>query len=76
MKTFTLEEAKQDLDKVLEHAKQGGTVIITGEDNQAYKLVSMYIPKKGPRKAGRLKGKIKITDEFYEPLPEFEPYTK
>ena len=76
MKTFTLEEAKQDLDKVLEHAKQGGTVILIGEDNQAYKLVSTHIPKKGPRKAGRLKGKIKITDEFYEPLPEFEPYTK
>ncbi len=76
MKTFTLAEAKQDLEKVLEHAKAGGTVIIIGEDDQAYKLVSTIIPKKGPRKAGRLKGKIKITDEFYEPLPEFDPYTK
>ena len=47
MKTFTLEEAKQDLDKVLEHAKQGGTVILIGEDNQAYKLVSTHIPKNG-----------------------------
>ena len=76
MKTFTVEEAKQNLDKVLEHAKEGGTVILIGEDDQAYKLVSTIIPKKGPRTAGRLKGKIKITDEFYEPLPEFEPYTK
>ncbi len=76
MKTFTLAEAKNDLEKVLEHAKAGGTVIIIGEDDQAYKLVSTIIPKKGPRKAGRLKGKIKITDEFYEPLPEFDPYTK
>ncbi len=76
MKTFTVEEAKQNLDAVLNHARQGGTVIIIGEDDKAYKLVSTIIPKKGPRKAGRLKGKIKITDEFYEPLPEFEPYTK
>ncbi len=76
MKTFTVEEAKQNLDAVLDHARQGGTVIIIGEDDKAYKLVSTIIPKKGPRKAGRLKGKIKITDEFYEPLPEFEPYTK
>ncbi len=76
MKTFTVEEARQNLDAVLNHARQGGTVIIIGEDDKAYKLVSTIIPKKGPRKAGRLKGKIKITDEFYEPLPEFEPYTK
>ncbi len=76
MKTFTLEEAKQDLDKVLEHATEGGTVILIGDNDQAYKLVSTILPKKGTRKAGRLKGKIKITDEFYEPLPEFEPYTK
>ncbi len=76
MKTFIVEEARQNLDAVLNHARQGGTVIIIGEDDKAYKLVSTIIPKKGPRKAGRLKGKIKITDEFYEPLPEFEPFTK
>jgi len=76
MKTFTVEEAKKNLDKVLEHVVEGGTVILIGEDNQAFQLVSTIVPKKGPRKAGRLKGKIKITDEFYEPLPEFEPYTK
>lgn len=75
MKTFTLEEAKQDLDKVLEHANQGGTVIIIGEDDKAYQLVSTIIPKKGPRKPGSAKGDMILTDEFFEPLPEFEPYT-
>ncbi|MYE26465.1 MAG: type II toxin-antitoxin system prevent-host-death family antitoxin [Chloroflexi bacterium] len=74
MKTFTVEEAKQNLDEVLEHANQGGTVILIGENDQAYKLVSTRIPKKGPRKAGSAKGQIIITDEFYEPLPEFKPY--
>ena len=74
MKKFTVEEAKQDLDKVLEHAKAGGTVIIIGEDDQAYQLVSTIYTKPGPRKAGLFKGQIKITDEFYEPLPEFKPY--
>ena len=74
MKTFTVEEAKQDLDKVLPHATEGGTVILIGDNDQAYKLVSTIIPKKGPRKAGSAKGKIIITDEFYEPLPEFKPY--
>ena len=74
MKTFTVEEAKQNLDEVLEHANQGGTVILIGDDEQAYELVSTIVPKKGARKAGLFKGQIKITDEFYEPLPEFKPY--
>ena len=74
MKTFTIEEAKQDLEAVLDHARAGGTVIIVDEDEKAYKLVSTIAPKNGPRKPGSAKGKIIITDEFYEPLPEFEPY--
>jgi len=74
MKKVTVDEAKENLDEVLEHAKEGGTVIIIGEDEQAYKLVATIIPKKGPRKAGLFKDQITITDEFYEPLPEFKPY--
>ena len=76
MKTFTVEEAKQNLDKVLEHAIEGGTVILIGENGQAFELVSTIVPNKGPRKAGSAKGKIIITDEFYEPLPEFKPYVE
>lgn len=76
MKSFTVDEAKQNLDDVLQHAKNGGTVIIIADDEQAYQLVATIAPKKGPRKAGRLKGQIKMTDEFYEPLPEFEPYSE
>ncbi len=76
MKTFTLEQAKQDLDKVLEHAKAGGTVIIIGEDDQAYELVATIYTEPGPRKPGSAKGEMILTDEFYEPLPEFKPYTK
>ena len=76
MKTFTVQEAKDNFDEVLKHAAQGETVFIVGDDRQAFELVATVVPEKGPRKAGRLKGKIKITDEFYEPLPEFEPYSK
>lgn len=76
MKKVTVDEARENLNAVLEHAKAGGTVILIGEDDQAYKLVSTHIPKKGPRKAGLFKDQIKISDEFYEPLPEFKPYTE
>ena len=75
MKTFTVEEAKQNLDEVLEHAKQGGTVIIA-DDEQAYQLVATIAPKKGPRKAGMFEGKIKIAEDLDDPLPDFEPYMK
>ena len=74
MKQFTVAEAKNNLDAVLEHARQGGTVIIMEDDGKAFKLVSTIIPTKGPRKPGSARGQIIITDEFYEPLPEFKPY--
>ncbi len=76
MKTFTVAEAKQDLDPILAHAKAGGTVIIISDDDQAYQLVSTIVPKKGPRKAGLFEGQIKIAEDFDDPLPEFEPYMK
>ena len=75
MMKVTVDEAKQNLDEALEHAKEGGTVIIIGEDEQAYKLVATIYTKPGPRKAGSAKGDMILTDEFVEPLPEFEPYT-
>ena len=74
MMTITVEEAKQDLDAVLAHADQGGSVILLGDDVKAYQLIATIVPKKGARKAGLFNGQIKITDEFYEPLPEFKPY--
>ncbi len=74
MREFTVAEAKADLDAVLEHARQGGTVIIKEADGKAFELVSTIIPKKGPRRPGMFKGKIKIAEDFDDPLPEFEPY--
>ena len=76
MKTFTVAEAKCNLDAVLEHARDGGTVIITDDDGKAFKLVSTIVPKKGPRKPGLFEGQIKIAADFDDPLPEFEPYMK
>ena len=76
MKKVTVVEAKENLDAVLEHAKAGGTVILIGEDDQAYKLVATIYTEPGPRKPGSAKGEMILTDEFYEPLPEFMPYTK
>ena len=74
MKTFSIDQAKENLDEILEHAKQGGTVFIVGENGEAYELVATIVPKKGPRKAGSARGRVKMADDFDAPLPEFEPY--
>lgn len=74
MKKFSIKELKQNPEAALAHAQQGGTVIIIGDDDQAFQLVATTLPRKGHRKAGLFKDQIKITDEFYEPLPEFKPY--
>ena len=49
-------------------------MLTVGEYDEAYELVSTIVPKKGPRKPGRLKGKIMISNDFDEPLPEFKQY--
>ncbi len=72
MKTVTLEAAKANLDAVLEHSRQGGTVHIIDGD-EAFELVRTYLPKKGRRKAGSAHGKFTTSDEFYEYL-ELVPY--
>ena len=74
MKTFSIDQAKENFDEILEHAEQGGTVFIVGENGEAYELVATIVPKKGPRKAGSARGRVKMADDFDAPLPEFEPY--
>lgn len=74
MKNYTMESAIENFEELMEHALQGLTVIITGSDNQDYELVLKPLPSNKPRKPGSLKGKIKIADDFDEPLPEFKPY--
>ncbi|MCE2473052.1 MAG: type II toxin-antitoxin system prevent-host-death family antitoxin [Anaerolineae bacterium] len=74
MKNYTMETAAADFDELMEHAQQGLVVNIIGSDGREYELKLKPLPPKKPRKAGLFKGKIKITDEFYEPLPEFKPY--
>ncbi len=75
MKSYTMETAVANFAELMEHAQQGLVVNIVGCDGREYELkLTPLPPRKGPRKAGRLKGKIFISDDFDEPMPEFEPY--
>ncbi len=75
MKSYTMETAVANFTELMYHAQQGLVVKIVGSDGREYELkLTPLLAKKGQRKAGLFKDQIKITDEFFEPLPEFEPY--
>ncbi len=77
MKNYTMETAVANFDGLMDHAQQGLVVTIIGSDGREYELILKPLPpKSGPRKPGSAKGKIIITDEFNDPLPEFKPYTE
>ncbi len=76
MKTFTIEEALANFDELMEAAQQGLTNYIIGRDGREYELILKRMPVNKPRKPGMFKGKIKIAEDFDDPLPEFEPYMK
>lgn len=66
----TVHFAKTHLSRLLARVEAGETVVIARGDKPVAKL-SPAVPK-APRKPGRLKGKIRIGPEFFEPLPEDE----
>ena len=71
MPTYNVHDAKTNLSKLLERADAGAAVSIARRDTPAVKLVPVE-PKAGKRQFGAYKGKMKITDAFFEPLPEEE----
>ncbi len=76
MMNYTIESAMSNFEEMMERAQQGLTVSIKGSDDRDYELVLKPLVGNGPRKAGNLRGKINITDEFFDPLPEFRQYTE
>lgn len=71
MPTYTVHDAKTNLSRLIELAEAGEEVIIARRDTPAVKLVPVA-RKASKRKFGAYKGKIRITDAFFEPLPEEE----
>ncbi len=74
MKNYTMETAAANFAELMEHAQQGLVVNIIGSDGHEYALTLKRLPPNKPRKAGMFKGKIKIAEDFDDPLPDFEPY--
>jgi prevent-host-death family protein len=67
MAVFNVHEAKTHLSKLLDRVAQGEEVIIAKSGRPVAKLVRVAAE---PRKPGRLKGRIRVSADFDEPLPE------
>ena len=65
-----IHEAKTHLSRLLKRVLRGETIVLAKAGKPCAKLVPLDTPE--PRKPGLLKGKFRLTEAFFEPLPEDE----
>ena len=71
MSTSTIHQAKTNLSKLIEQVERGEEVLIARGKKVVAKLVPVGAsPKK--RRLDILRGQFKVTDAFFEPLPDEE----
>ena len=73
MHKIDLSYAQMHLAELIEEVIRGEEVIITQSTGWAFKIVPIRQPEKRP-KFGSAKGLIKMSDDFDEPLEDFEDY--
>ena len=73
MKTVTIHEAKTHLSRLIREALEGEEIVIARGNEPVVKLV-LVEPVQGSRKIGTAKGKVRIADDFDEPLDDFSSY--
>lgn len=69
MRTVNLYEAKTTLSQLVEDAAAGEEIVIAKAGRPLARLMPLQKPR-GPRKFGTLAGKVKIGDDFDDPLPD------
>jgi len=67
----TIHAAKTNLSKLIEQAHAGEEVVIARGDVPVARLVPI-VERMPTRQAGTLRGLIKVTDAFFDPLPPEE----
>jgi prevent-host-death family protein len=70
-----MHEAKTRLSELVAAAESGEEVLIARNGRPAVRLVTVA-EEHPPVRLGALAGEITLADDFDEPLPEFEPYTR
>lgn len=72
-KPVAIGEAKTNLSKLIERAESGEEVIIRRGPKPVAKIVRYTEPER-LEVFGSLKGEIRISEDFDDPIPGFEPY--
>lgn len=70
MVTVNVHEAKTNLSRLLGKVEAGEDVVIARNGTPVARLVPVQRPRK--RQFGSMKGRIKLDDSFFDPLPEEE----
>lgn len=65
-------EAKTQLSKLLERVEHGEQIVIARAGRPVAMLVPYADPATMPRVPGLLRGQIWMSDDFDDPLPEFD----
>lgn len=72
MERYSIQEAQDHLQQLIEAAQHGATVLILGENEQAVQLVPIAATRS--RKAGSARHQIKIATDSDAPLADFDEY--
>lgn len=72
METLNVYEAKTQLSKLLERVEHGERITIARAGKPIAMLVPYEDPTKTPRVPGLMRGQIWMSDDFDDPLPEFD----
>jgi prevent-host-death family protein len=72
MTTVTVHQAKTNLSKLIAEVLAGGEVTIARGKEPVVKLVPAKSATKHSGLLGRYKGRVELTDAFFEPLPDDE----
>ena len=74
MPQIDVSQAKSQLEELVEKASQGEKVVITRGDGAAFKLVPTFEGKPTRPRFGSAKGQVWMSDDFDEPLDDFNDY--
>jgi len=73
MERYSLRDAQDHLQELIDDAQKGKTVVILDDQDRAVQLIPISTAKK-PRKAGSARGLVQIADDFEAPLSDFDDY--
>jgi prevent-host-death family protein len=73
MHTVKLKDAAGRLAELIDEVASGEEVIITRDDGATFKIIPV-VPRTPSPKFGSAKGRVKMTEDFDEPLEDFQAY--